>query len=78
MMYTVRNRIKRISRWFSIARTSQPNRLISLTYTLIHPSSVIGSKGDECPEKSAYVGHCRLEASESGLPLFIDETHSRE
>ena len=36
MMYTVRNRIKRISRWLGIARTSQPRRLISLTYTLIY------------------------------------------
>jgi hypothetical protein len=36
MMYTVRNRIKRISRWLGIARTSQPSRLISLTYTLIY------------------------------------------
>jgi chromosome segregation ATPase len=36
MMYTVRSRIKRISRWLGIARTSQPNRLISLTYTLIY------------------------------------------
>jgi hypothetical protein len=32
----------------------------------------------ECPEKSAYVGHCGSEASEIHLPLFIDETHPHE
>ena len=34
--------------------------------------------GGECLEKSAYIGHCGLEVSEINLPLFIDETRSRE
>jgi hypothetical protein len=56
-------------------------RLLSLTWIIHEPSRrdfSVQQKGDESPEKSAYVDHCGLEALEIALPLFITETHSHE
>ena len=52
-----------------------------LSWIIHEPSYRVSSvqrKGDESPEKSAYVGHWRLDALEIALPLFIDEIHSHE